>query len=197
MIEVDGRKYTEKDIKEAIRERQEFGTALKRLMGPFTCNHKPEYAGSACAACHALWIDAAEKAERAQDVATQQFAALLGKAMERLCVEAKCTNHHKDCPGSLFGRWAIVELVPSNFVGKPKTHCVECKGGGEIGLADGDVPCQSCGGSGQRDRKGVFYKSPESWKCSKCGKGDTDVTRPVFLKDPRFEYLCHKCDREE
>jgi len=34
--------------------------------------------------------------------------------------------------------------------------CAECSGGGEIGLADGEVPCPTCGGSGDPTRPGVF-----------------------------------------
>lgn len=30
---------------------------LKRLQGPFTCSHPPEYAGGACAACHAELLE--------------------------------------------------------------------------------------------------------------------------------------------
>lgn len=35
-------------------------------------------------------------------------------------------------------------------------RCPECKGGGEIGLADGDVPCPTCGGSGDDKNPGCF-----------------------------------------
>jgi len=51
---VDGPKSTWMD--ELIEE-------IDRLRGPFTCNHPPEHAGSACAVCHAEWIDKAEKLE--------------------------------------------------------------------------------------------------------------------------------------
>ena len=36
---------------------------IDRLKGPFTCKHDAEYIGGACAACHAEWIDKAEKLE--------------------------------------------------------------------------------------------------------------------------------------
>lgn len=35
--------------------------------------------------------------------------------------------------------------------------CRDCRGSGEIGLADGEVPCPSCGGSGDPTKPGVFY----------------------------------------
>lgn len=34
--------------------------------------------------------------------------------------------------------------------------CKECAGTGEIGLADGDVPCPKCFGSGDPDKPGIF-----------------------------------------
>lgn len=34
--------------------------------------------------------------------------------------------------------------------------CAECSGGGEIGLADGEVACPTCGGSGDPTKPGVF-----------------------------------------
>lgn len=34
--------------------------------------------------------------------------------------------------------------------------CGECKGSGEIGLADGNVPCPVCGGSGNPSKAGPF-----------------------------------------
>lgn len=34
--------------------------------------------------------------------------------------------------------------------------CVECSGGGEIGLADGEVPCPVCCGSGDPNKTGAF-----------------------------------------
>lgn len=34
--------------------------------------------------------------------------------------------------------------------------CRECSGSGEIGLADGEVPCPACGGSGDPTKTGPF-----------------------------------------
>jgi hypothetical protein len=34
--------------------------------------------------------------------------------------------------------------------------CAECSGGGEIGLADGQLPCPVCGGSGDPNKTGPF-----------------------------------------
>jgi RecJ-like exonuclease len=34
--------------------------------------------------------------------------------------------------------------------------CLECSGSGEIGLADGEVPCPVCSGSGDPTKPGVF-----------------------------------------
>lgn len=36
--------------------------------------------------------------------------------------------------------------------------CKECGGGGEIGLADGEVPCPSCGGSGDPMKPGLWKR---------------------------------------
>jgi PHP family Zn ribbon phosphoesterase len=36
--------------------------------------------------------------------------------------------------------------------------CKMCKGSGEYGLADGDVPCPICGGSGDPLKPGVFSR---------------------------------------
>lgn len=36
--------------------------------------------------------------------------------------------------------------------------CARCKGSGEFGLADGDVPCWICGGSGDPNHPGVFFR---------------------------------------
>lgn len=37
---------------------------IKRLSGPFTCHHAPEYVGGACAACHVNLIEAIESIGR-------------------------------------------------------------------------------------------------------------------------------------
>jgi len=34
--------------------------------------------------------------------------------------------------------------------------CAECSGSGEIGLADGEIPCPVCGGSGDPMKTGPF-----------------------------------------
>lgn len=163
MIKVDGVQYTSDQVKDLIRERAELRDKVKELLGPFTCGHNPEYAGGACAACHAIWIDAAERAEKMADVERQRFAALLKEAMKRLCPHVdkeKCED--KACPGWALGKWSIIELTPSNFVGKPSTHCPACSGSCEFGLSDGEVPCLSCCGSGERSRKGPFYPKKHS-----------------------------------
>lgn len=192
MIEVDGIIYSADQVEEAIRDRKRLQEEVKRLTGPFTCDHDPRYAGGACAACHAVWIEKAEVAEKALDVSQQQFAALLGEAMRQLCLhpdDEECTK--ETCPGASFGKWAIRELVPSTFVGKSDTRCPECSGSIEC-LSDGEVPCQMCGGSG--DRSTSIKQGPK--KCSKCGKENSTVTRAVFIKKPEWPYLCHNCDRE-
>jgi hypothetical protein len=198
MIEVDGVYYSADQVEEAIRDRtklytqaQELREKVKKLMGPFTCGHNPEFAGGACAACHAIWIENAEKAERGVDIGRKQFAMLLGEAMNRLCPDQKKCDPGT-CPGADLGRWAMQELVPSVFDGKVPTVCPGCSGSGEFGLADGEVACLMCCGSGERNRKGIFYQ--EKPKCGKCGKQDASVTFAVYLKKPEWKYLCHKCD---
>jgi hypothetical protein len=191
MIKVDGVEYTAKEAEHAIRELR---SKVKELMGPFTCGHNPEYAGGACAACHAIWIDAEEKAQKRADVCHQQLAALLDQAMKRICEEARC-QHGPDCVGGAFGKKVKAELDFRYFVGKLPTDCPACSGSGEFGLSDGSVPCLSCCGSGERSRKGPFYQKDP--KCGKCGKKDATVTFATFLKKPEWPYLCHKCDRLE
>jgi hypothetical protein len=39
--------------------------------------------------------------------------------------------------------------------------CRECSGSGEFGLADGEVPCIVCGGSGDPLKPGVFFQKPK------------------------------------
>ncbi len=34
---------------------------VEGLRGPFTCGHDPQWAGGACAVCHAEWIEKAEQ----------------------------------------------------------------------------------------------------------------------------------------
>jgi hypothetical protein len=201
MITVDGVYYTADQVEAAIRDRtklyteaKELREKVKKLMGPFTCGHSPEYAGAACAACHAIWIDKAERMEQGVDVGRQQFAMLLGEAMNRLCPDQK----HCDpgiCPGADLGRWAMQELVPSAFVGKKVVECPGCHGSCEFGLADGSVPCLMCCGSGERNRRGPFYQPNPT--CGKCGKQDSSVTFATYIKKPEWKYLCHKCDRVE
>lgn len=53
--------YEQLDI--AMAENAKLRAEIERLKGPFTCQHPPEYAGGACAACHAEWIDKATKLE--------------------------------------------------------------------------------------------------------------------------------------
>jgi hypothetical protein len=194
MIQVDGIQYSADQVEEAIRERNELKDKVKKLMGPFTCGHNPEYAGGACAACHAIWLDAAEKAEQAATAGRKQFTALLAEAMNRLCPDQKKCDPGT-CPGADLGKWAIRELVPSNFLETPSKVCPGCAGSGEYGLADGEVPCLMCCGSGDRTKKGVFYQGKP--KCGKCGKQNSTVTFATFLKKPEWPYLCHKCDRPE
>lgn len=166
MIEVDGLKYTADQVEAAIRERDLLKKRVKVLEGPFTCGHNLEYAGGACAACHAIWIDAAEKAEKMADVKKHQFDELLVEAMNRLC------RDHKNCgplmcPAVDLGLWSNrLRALGSfmGFVGKSSTQCPACYGSGEFGLADGEVPCQSCCGSGERNRKGIFYQKKPTGK---------------------------------
>lgn len=188
MIEVDGIYYSADEVEEAIRDRKRLQIEVKKLLGPFTCHHEPQYAGGACAACHALWMDKADKTSADLDVAHQQFATLLGEAMRRMCPTAgKCDGK---CVGAAFGKWAIRELVPSNFKGKIDSACPECKGGSELAWMGGT--CLMCGGSG--DLSGPRKISER--KCSKCGRADGSVTRAVFLQKAEWPYLCHKCDRK-
>jgi len=64
-----------------------------------------------------------------------------------------------------------------------KKKCPECKGGGEIGLADGDVACPTCGGSGDETDPGPFKqyrKAPEIMQQYGCTGKEND---PQYLKD--------------
>lgn len=53
------------DLAGTLREENvELTEKLKRLRGPFTCHHAPEYAGGACAACHATVVEALQSIGR-------------------------------------------------------------------------------------------------------------------------------------
>lgn len=56
-----------------------------------------------------------------------------------------------------------------------KSTCRECAGWGEIGLADGEVSCPTCGGSGDPLRPGVFAQKP------KCGCVHIGTSQSCFL----------------
>lgn len=43
------------------RSCEQLKAEIKRINGPFTCAHDPSMIGGACAACHALALDALEK----------------------------------------------------------------------------------------------------------------------------------------
>lgn len=71
--------------------------------------------------------------------------------------------------------------------------CAECSGGGEIGLADGELSCPVCGGSGNPNEPGPFPLacSPESKFAAKpecsCGLDKNP-------KLPRTSIVCPKHD---
>lgn len=48
-----------------LAEIEKLKAEVQRLKGPFTCDHEPEYAGGACAVCHAHALDALETIEKA------------------------------------------------------------------------------------------------------------------------------------
>lgn len=56
------------DIRRMLELKDERINALeakvKELQGPFTCSHDPQFAGGACAACHALWIEKTEQLQK-------------------------------------------------------------------------------------------------------------------------------------
>lgn len=43
------------------KENASLRAEIKRINGPFTCKHDPKFTGGACAACHALALDALGK----------------------------------------------------------------------------------------------------------------------------------------
>lgn len=161
------------DLKDIVKEQAD---RIKELEGPFTCSHEAQFVGGACAACHALALDALEKFKTS---AIEMEMALLDVLGEHRGCMPKSPSYHQ------------AHLVLSRFK-RPGGICPVCKGGGEIGLVDGEVPCYICGGSGDPSRRGVFLKPLK--KCMKCGKEDASVTKAVFLKDPKWSHLCHNCD---
>ncbi len=69
--------------------------------------------------------------------------------------------HGAECAGIVCrharARQAIVEV--GNAIAElewEKKKCPECHGGGEIGLADGEIACPTCGGSGDEKDPGPF-----------------------------------------
>lgn len=50
----------------------------------------------------------------------------------------------------------LVDELQNKLGSLQQAVCKECKGGGEIGLSDGEVPCPTCGGSGDPLHPGSF-----------------------------------------
>lgn len=69
---------------------------------------------------------------------------------------------HKGCnPGVkhlcvLYCEAQLTALVEKALANIKSAVCKECGGSGEIGLADGEIVCQTCFGSGDPTRPGVL-----------------------------------------
>ena len=68
---------------------------VKRLKGPLTCRHDPQFAGGACAVCHAEWI---QKAKGLEDHNDRLRNALIKIATYgRVCAEFETCDHPACC----------------------------------------------------------------------------------------------------
>lgn len=73
--------------------------------------------------------------------------------------------------------------------------CKECKGGGEIGLADGEIPCPTCGGSGDVMHPGIFAKKRTPSEQGLIDKGfpASGFTEKRIQEPPMVVAHCRKC----
>jgi hypothetical protein len=80
-IEIE-RDELREELRIANLQVEQLRTEIAKLKGePFTCGHDPQYIGGACAACHATWIDRAQKAE------------LQVEAFRKALEECACSQH--------------------------------------------------------------------------------------------------------
>lgn len=72
---------------------------------------------------------------------------------------------HKGCnpgvkhPCVMYCEAQLTALVEKALANIKSAVCRECSGSGEIGLADGEVPCPKCFGSGDPTKPGVFRRA--------------------------------------
>lgn len=66
-------KAAQKDLEEARLQIETLEKEVERLKGPFTCPHSPEFAGGACAACHAQALENLDLAHAAADGAEKEL----------------------------------------------------------------------------------------------------------------------------
>lgn len=71
-----------------------------------------------------------------------------------------CRIHHRDmcprCAREAYDRQRAEIQRLEKVLASRTGQCPECKGSGEFGLADGEVPCGVCGGSGDLSKPGIF-----------------------------------------
>lgn len=82
-----------------------------------------------------------------ENVLNHHIDRLVEALVKRRAMEPRHSHPDHDCPEC--------ELLAE--IGRcPERSCVLCHGSGEFGLADDNIPCPNCFGSGTPVRKGVF-----------------------------------------
>jgi len=118
----------------------------------------------------------------------------------------RCRGTHdilRDCPPvftpvpaseeALLERCRILELLVMELEKKlskiESAVCRMCRGSGEFGLADGEIPCPDCGGSGDPTKPGVFAQKPKKPKCE-----HRRASHSVFVDlQPELNRQCDDC----